>query len=789
MLWGRCPSHSVRPAPCNPVQRQSMTGKRTDSDDTQPSPSGGNEADSAQHSPSYSPLVVPSAIRKRYAAKFGVSLLLVLVVIALVGAVGILQAEAVVQESTEDQLRETSELRAHSIGTFVDRMQLQVRTASAGKPLQNGANRSRYLRLESDRTTDDVLAFHLVDGRRGTVEASTVAPMKGTTLRSLETPWAGANVPSGPGNETAVWRSDRSYRSPVFDDEPVIAFASPVPGQPGQYLVAIARVQNHLDTIESKRTNERTTIINRAGKPVLQPDTNFGTSVHSQHVRAVRESRITTSDVDDKFVHAYAAVPGTDWVAITTVDKQSAFAVQRQVRANVSVIIGAALVALGGVGFVLWRQTVTPLSELRDRAMQMEAGDLSVELETERVDEIGRLYQSLANMRDELAAQIMESERNREQAERHALEAEEARSEAEALAEQLKEQKQRSDEQFRTLFQTAPDPVVMVSKDGTIENVNPAFGAVFGCDTEEVAGTEFVDVGFEPTERVCEIADTFQSDDPEAVSGETYTLTYDRGQGEAATIELNADLLVDDGAVLGWVGILRDITERERQRQKLEEKNDRLEQFTSIVSHDLRNPLNVASGYVEIARDRDTKDDVEPLLEIESAHDRMYQLIDELLTLAQQGQTITDTTTVDPAEIAKDAWETVETSEATLEVPDTIGMVDADPGRLSQLFENLFRNAMDHNTGDVTIMVGPLPEDDGFFIADDGTGIPDCKRDAVFEHGYTTATDGTGFGLSIVDQIASAHGWTIESVESEAGGARFEIRHSDRPTTPPPDQH
>jgi signal transduction histidine kinase len=94
------------------------------------------------------------------------------------------------------------------------------------------------------------------------------------------------------------------------------------------------------------------------------------------------------------------------------------------------------------------------------------------------------------------------------------------------------------------------------------------------------------------------------------------------------------------------------------------------------------------------------------------------------------------------------------------------------------LFENLFRNALDHNFKDVTISVGPLSGADGFYIEDDGTGIPESERDEVFEHGYTNSEDGTGFGLSIVEQIATAHGWTIELTEGDDGGARFEI-HTD----------
>ena len=103
-------------------------------------------------------------------------------------------------------------------------------------------------------------------------------------------------------------------------------------------------------------------------------------------------------------------------------------------------------------------------------------------------------------------------------------------------------------------------------------------------------------------------------------------------------------------------------------------------------------------------------------------------------------------------------------------VPET---VESDRSRLTELFENLCRNAIEHGGEGVTVTVGATQA--GFFIADDGPGIPDGERRAVFESGYSTTADGTGFGLAIVSRIAEAHGWTVTATESESGGARFEF--------------
>ena len=150
----------------------------------------------------------------------------------------------------------------------------------------------------------------------------------------------------------------------------------------------------------------------------------------------------------------------------------------------------------------------------------------------------------------------------------------------------------------------------------------------------------------------------------------------------------------------------------------------------------------------------------------------MDTLIDDLLTLAREGEEVTDTQPVDLSTVVNSCWENVETNQAKVRT-DIDGNVCADKSRLKQVFENLFRNSVEHGRADVTVTVGRL--DDGFYIEDDGPGIPSDERDAVFEAGYSRSTDGTGFGLSIVKQIITAHDWQIRIADGHNGGARFEI--------------
>ncbi|MGQ4555004.1 ATP-binding protein [Halobellus sp. GM3] len=229
-----------------------------------------------------------------------------------------------------------------------------------------------------------------------------------------------------------------------------------------------------------------------------------------------------------------------------------------------------------------------------------------------------------------------------------------------------------------------------------------------------------------------------------------------------------------DGARTGRSVVLTDVTYREQYRQELETKNEKLEQFASIVSHDLRNPLQVAKGRTELALEDGNTEHLEPAVR---AHDRMEQLIEEILTLAREGVSIDETERVEVGAVAARSWEMIPANGASLSVEDDADqVVSADPERLQQLFENLFRNAIEHGGDGVSITVGALTDGAGFYIEDDGPGIPEAAREQVFEAGYTTASDGTGFGLAIVSEVVDAHDWEIRATEGTTGGARFEIR-------------
>ena len=212
--------------------------------------------------------------------------------------------------------------------------------------------------------------------------------------------------------------------------------------------------------------------------------------------------------------------------------------------------------------------------------------------------------------------------------------------------------------------------------------------------------------------------------------------------------------------------------ERQHAQRQIERERDRLDEFASVVSHDLRNPLNTAKGRSELLSGECDSDHLPP---IRRSLSRMETLIEDLLVLARDGVRVEELTAVDLSDLVNDAWMTTDRAGATVEVDVNELRISADESRLRQLLENLFRNAAEHGGDSVSVAVGRLPSGSGFYVEDDGPGIPESERERVFETGYTTTTDGTGFGLSIVSEIVAAHEWEISVTDGREGGARFEI--------------
>lgn len=312
----------------------------------------------------------------------------------------------------------------------------------------------------------------------------------------------------------------------------------------------------------------------------------------------------------------------------------------------------------------------------------------------------------------------------------------------------------------------SPSLLTLLAADGTIVYENPSLRRLFGFGQAELVDEPLADyIHPDDRQRVVDVFETVVSADDRTVKSVEYR--HQTRDGSYLWVESVASSTPTPEGY--YVINTRDISEQKQRERDLRATNDRLEQFARFISHDLRSPLSVARGYLELAEDDAPSAHHETVAD---ALDRMNRLIDGLRGDTRVDKLAMDPEPVDLAALSTSCWQHVSTEASTLETEiDT--SIAADRFRLMQLLENLFRNAVEHNERAVRITVGEL--DNGFYVTDDGSGIPAEKRNQVFETGYTTADDGTGFGLDIVTQVVDAHDWEISIAESDTGGVRFDI--------------
>ena len=362
-----------------------------------------------------------------------------------------------------------------------------------------------------------------------------------------------------------------------------------------------------------------------------------------------------------------------------------------------------------------------------------------------------------------------------------------------------KRELERLNDRFQSFVRHSPDVITIVEPDGRIRYNSPAIEPVLGYDQDELVG----DVAYEyvhPEDREDVRAKFEGLAESEGTSRVRYEYRFRHADGSWVWIgSVASDRAGADGK--GFLINSRDISDRKARERELEAKTERLDEFASIVSHDLQTPITVADARLDLAMD---ECDSEHLPAIGDALERMDDIVDATLTLAREGQVVDETEPVELA-AAAERWADPIESDVTLRIEVDRLTIEADRERLRRAIENLFSNAAEHgstgtrseaddvvehgSTGSrpqaddavdrcgegVTVVVGELNDDDGFYVADDGPGIPEDVGDEIFEAGQSLSPDGTGFGLAIVEEIVEAHGWEVDVTESEFGGARFEI--------------
>ncbi|MBT3266506.1 PAS domain S-box protein [Candidatus Poribacteria bacterium] len=358
-------------------------------------------------------------------------------------------------------------------------------------------------------------------------------------------------------------------------------------------------------------------------------------------------------------------------------------------------------------------------------------------------------------------------------------------------------------ELLNTVLSSTPDAIFAKDQRGVYLLANDAVAEVVGAPAGEIIGKD--DHAIRPREEADEIRKT---DETVMLNGQLDTEEHVVGpDGDTRTYHaVKTPIHNAQGDVNGLVGVARDITDRkraeeeirqlnadleERVRQRtseLEESNSELEAFGYYVSHDLRAPLRGINGFSDMLMEKpDMQLDAEAnhYLSLVKEHaEQMGRLIDDLLQFSRLSRQPVDRQSVDPAELAREAWRglhwQIDGRDIDLTISD-LPSCSADQAMLRQVFQNLLENAVKftRERDDARIEVGAYVEDEEtvYFVKDNGVGFDITYADIVFEvfQHLQRAEDyeGTSVGLALTQRIVHRHGGQIWAVSEVDHGATF----------------
>jgi PAS domain S-box-containing protein len=352
-----------------------------------------------------------------------------------------------------------------------------------------------------------------------------------------------------------------------------------------------------------------------------------------------------------------------------------------------------------------------------------------------------------------------------------------------------------SKNKYQSLYNSIRDAILVADTDRRIIDCNPAFTELFGYTLDEIRGKRTLHV-YADREAFKKLGQTLRQRDGDA--NFFVTVPYQKKSGQTFPGETNVFPLKDAaGETQGFIGLIRDVTERQAAQEQiqhyaaeLERSNRELEQFAYAVSHDLQAPLRTISGFLNLLakRYRGQLDDrgEEYIERIMNADQRMQAMIQALLNLSRvesRGEPLAPTdveTILAHARLALD--HAIETSGAEIS-HDPLPTVSADATQLTQVFQNLIANAIKFRREDVPPRIHVSAERRGdewvFSVADNGIGIDPAQADRIFQVFQRLHTEeeypGIGIGLALCKRIVERHGGRIWVAAAPGEGATFKF--------------
>jgi len=447
--------------------------------------------------------VTPTPIRKSFAVKFGLVLLIMAVSIGAIGVVATMEITDQTEQNVKDEYRGVATQESDIIREWLQRNQLSTKLVSGGTDWSGSNYGELRTTLETERNglSADIFELHLVDNTADGMVIQASTSVEGQqAVGEVERGWVqrkAASIRSMSVPE--VIRSD-TYRA---GSQYVVGFISPVSGDQDRYFLLEVKVAPIVNSIQGINTEGSgfTQVVNATGGEVLidgrGAENEFLLQPYASSSEARKPLRLATqlrdgseqagviakmeaNDVlDETYTVGYAPIEDTNWVVVTHAPRSEVFGfVQAISNWGLIATLGAVLL-IGIVGTVLGYSTSQSIDRLTAKTEEMREGNLDVKFYTSRVDNIGRLYGGFGEMRDALKQQIDEAERARK-------EAEVSRAEAMEMSNYLQEKAQ----EYSQIMQqcAAGDLTQRMTEDGENESMDQ-IASEFNAMIEELEKT------------------------------------------------------------------------------------------------------------------------------------------------------------------------------------------------------------------------------------------------------------------------------------------------------------
>ena len=346
-----------------------------------------------------------------------------------------------------------------------------------------------------------------------------------------------------------------------------------------------------------------------------------------------------------------------------------------------------------------------------------------------------------------------------------------------------------SEERYRTLVETSPDAIAMIDFNLEIIAVNKQAAAMFGSeDADHLTGTSVLDM-LAPVDRARAFVEIYNLIQTDRIAVVEYNLCRRDGSLFPAEVSV-APVHGADGKPAAFMTVVRDITKRKQSEETQRKATAELQGFAHTVSHDLKNPLSaisMACETLELLVERPDYEKTRNYIKdiagtIGDSALRATALIQDLLALAEAGQSPKEVTTVDVAKVLQTVLEdmapTIAEKKVQLRIDRRLGKLNANQAQVYQVFSNLIGNAVIHNdSANPEIEVSNLGSDrvggHRYRVRDNGSGITEAILDSVFLPFSKGANGQTGIGLAIVDKIVKAYHGEVKAYNDD--GAVFEV--------------